>query len=249
MPQTRGTQHTDEAPHSEREANACHKQARGGTALRRTPRVGCPLGWVLAMALCEGCQVAEPYLMPHRTVEMLSTLQTDLRPGAQLPMVRERDRAPVLVRRQALALSEEEFARATARPSRFFRVRAAERPPLFYVGGITLGMGLPYLLVGMMTGLDPVGSAAPTRAITDIGGGALMLSLSALHIGVGGLLLAIGERRPQVEPTDRGLVQQYVDGTAPLLITGPPPSAAKEEASPAADSPDGAEASPALSTP
>jgi hypothetical protein len=204
------------------------------------------MAWVLPL-LGTGCQVAEPYLMPRRTVEMLNTLQPDLRPDAQLAMVRERDRAPVLVRRRALALSEEELARGTARQSRFYRVRVAERPPLFYVGGITLGMALPYLLTGLMTGLDPVATAAPTRAITDVAGGAAMLSLSALHIGVGGLLLAIGERRPQVEPADRGLVQQYVDGTAPLLITGPPPP--KEDAPPTGETPDGAESPSAPSTP
>ena len=118
---------------------------------------------------------------------------------------------------------------------------------MFYIGGITLGMALPYLITGLMTGLDPVASAAPTRAITDIAGGATMLSLAAVHIGIGGLLLALGERRPQVEPADRGLVQQYVDGTAPLLISGPPPPPPKDE--PATDSPDGAESAPAPATP
>lgn len=94
---------------------------------------------------------------------------------------------------------------------------------MYYVGGVVLGMALPPLLFGLMTGLDPVGNAAPTRAITDGAGGGLMLGLAGLHLGVGGLLLALGDRRPQVEPAERGLVQQYVDGTAPLLITGPPP--------------------------
>lgn len=178
-----------------------------------------------------GCQVSEPYLLPARTVEMLSTLQPDLRPGAQLPAVRERDRAPSLVRRRALGLSEAELAQATAKKSRFYRVRASERPPMYYVGGVVLGMALPPLLIGLMTGLDPVWGSAPTRAITDVAGGGLMMALAGLHLGAGGLLLALGDRRPQVEPADRGLVQQYVDGTVPLLISGPPP--AKEGESPA----------------
>lgn len=238
MQQTQGTQDADESPSQPLEADACSPRQRIGRRSRLGPVGSVAVALTCPMLLGAGCQVAEPYLMPQRTVEMLNNLQTDLRPGAQLPMVRERDRAPVLVRRRALALSEEELARGTARPSRYYRVRAAERPPLFYVGGITLGMGLPYFLIGLMTGLDPVGSAAPTRAITDLPGGAVMLSLSALHIGIGGLMIAIGERRPQVEPADRGLVQQYVDGTAPLLITGPPPpkeGAPADAAEPSAD--------------
>lgn len=182
----------------------------------------CGLAWVGLASLPLGCQVAEPYLLPARTIEMLGTLQPDLRPDAQLPAVRERDRAPTLVRRRALGLTEAELAQATAKKSRYYRVRASEKPPMYYAGGVLLGMGLPPLVIGLMTGLDPVGSAAPTRAITDVAGGGVMLGLAGLHIGVGGLLLALGDRRPQVEPADRGLVQQYVDGTAPLLITGPP---------------------------
>lgn len=192
--------------------------------MRRTQRTWAGyagrFGLVLVLA---GCQVAEPYLLPARSVEMLGTLQPDLRPAAQLPAVRERDRAPSLIRRRALGLSDAEFAQATAKKSRFYRVRASERPPMYYVGGVVLGMALPPLLFGLMTGLDPVGRAAPTRAITDVAGGSLMLTLAGLHLGVGGLLIALGDRRPQVEPADRGLVQQYVDGTAPLLITGAPP--------------------------
>ena len=238
MQQKQGTQDADESASQPLEADACSPRRRIGRQSRQGAFAGAAIAWACPMLLGAGCQVAEPYLMPQRTVEMLNTLQADLRPGAQLPMVRERDRAPVLVRRRALALSEEELARGTARPSRYYRVRAGERPPLFYVGGITLGMGLPYFLIGLMTGLDPVGSAAPTRAITDLPGGAVMLSLSALHIGIGGLMMAIGERRPQVEPADRGLVQQYVDGTAPLLITGPPPPKEDAPADPAEPSTD-----------
>lgn len=241
-----GTQHTDKAPSDRPVAGGDDRRQVNAPSGPPQPTIARGLlALLVPVLLGTGCQVAEPYLMPRRTVEMLNTLQTDLRPGAQLPMVRERDRAPVLVRRQGLGLSEQEFAAGTARPSRFYRVRASERPPMFYIGGITLGMALPYLITGLMTGLDPVGNAAPTRAITDIAGGATMLSLAAVHIGIGGLLLALGERRPQVEPADRGLVQQYVDGTAPLLISGPPPP--KEE--PATDSPEGSESAPAPATP
>ena len=218
----------------------------GHSRRRRSIASGAIVGLLVA-SLGAGCQVAEPYLMPRRTVEMLTNLQTDLRPDAQLPMVRERDRAPVLVRRRALNLTEDEFARATTRASRFYRVQASDRPPMFYVGGVVLGMALPYLVTGLMTGLDPIGSVAPTRAITDIAGGATMLSLSVLHLGVGGLLIALGDRRPQVEPADRGLVQQYVDGTAPLLISGPPPP--KDDPPPSPEAPDAAEAQPTNRTP
>lgn len=190
---------------------------------RVSGRLGGRLGGLLAGLLgLAGCQVAEPYLLPARSVEMLGTLQPDLRPDAQLPAVRERDRAPSLVRRRALGLSEAEFAQATARKTRFYRVRASEKPPMYYVGGVVLGAALPPLLIGLMTGLDPVGNAAPTRGMTDLAGGGVMMALAGLHIGVGGLLLALGDRRPQVETAERGLVQQYVDGTAPLLQNGPP---------------------------
>lgn len=148
---------------------------------------------------------------------MVSMLEPEVRASSQLPAVRERDRAPTVVRFRGMGLNDREFFAATSVPSRYYRVRVTDRHPLFLAGGVVLGMGLPHLVIGLMTGLDPVGSAAAGRAITDQAGGATMLALAGLHVAVGAILMAVGDRRPNVEPAERALVQQYVDGSAPLL--------------------------------
>lgn len=160
--------------------------------------------------LSGGCRISEPYLIPRRSIELLSSLQPNSRPHAKVPAVRQEDRAPVLIDYRALQINDEELARINAHPARFYRMRAAQRHPLVLIGGVILGMALPHFLVGLAVGLDKP-SDRDERAITDVKGGVLMLTVAGLHIATGITLIGIGERNPRIEPADTQLLYQYMN--------------------------------------
>jgi hypothetical protein len=165
-----------------------------------------------------GCQLAEPYLVPKRGLELVTNLQPDARSYARVPAVREADRQPVLIDYRALQLTDEDLAKAAARPARFYRVRAAQRHPAFIVGAVILGMALPHFALGLAVGLDkpPV---QDDRAITDKAGGAIMMTLTGLHIAAGVTLMVLGERNPRIEPAESQLLYQYISPPSPDVPT------------------------------
>lgn len=173
-----------------------------------------PLGLIFALA-ATGCQLSEPYLIPRRSLELVTSLQPNMRPRAQLPAVREEDKSPVLIDYRALQMNDEELARTSARPARFYRVRAAARNPLLLVGGVVLGMALPHFALGLAVGLDrpsAPGIGSDQRAITDTAGGVLAMTLAGLHIAAGVVLIGLAERSPRIESTTSQMLNQYVNG-------------------------------------
>lgn len=157
-----------------------------------------------------GCRLAEPYLVPRRALELLSSLQPNSRPHAKVPAIRQADRGPVLIDYRALQLTDEELQKMNARRARFYRVSAAQRHPFVLIGGVILGMALPHFLLGLSVGLDKP-SDRDERAITDVPGGVIALTLSGLHLATGILLIGLGERSPRIEPADPQLLYQYMD--------------------------------------
>lgn len=181
------------------------------------------LSFFLTLAVAStGCKLAEPYLIPNKSIELWSSLQPDMRPRAQLPAIHEPDRKPVLVEYRALGLSDTEMTQAVARPARFYRVAAARQNPLLIIGGVVLGMALPHLALGLAVGLDKP-TASEERAISDVAGGALALTLGGLHIAAGAILMIAGEHRPRVIPSEPQLLYQYIE---------PPASAPSDSESP-----------------
>lgn len=174
-------------------------------------RIG-SLGLVFALA-ATGCQLSEPYLIPRRSLELVTSLQPDMRSRAQVPAVREGDRAPVLIDYRALQMNDAELARTSARHARFYRVQAAARNPLLLVGGVILGMALPHFALGLAVGLDR--PSAPgigdQRVITDVAGGALAMTLAGLHIAAGVVLIGVAERSPRIESSTPQMLNQYLN--------------------------------------
>lgn len=186
--------------------------------------------------MASGCTISEPYLIPRRSLELVTSLQPDMRPRAQVPAVREGDRAPVLIDYRALQMNDEELGRLSARRARFYRVQAAARNPLLLIGGVILGMALPHFAVGLAVGLDkPTGHGPDSdqRAITDAAGGALMLTLSGLHIAAGVLLIGLAERNPRIESTSAAMLNQYLTDPLPTPAPTPEPEQGKEPEKPA----------------
>lgn len=188
--------------------------------------------WGLALvAMLSGCTLAEPYLIPRRSLDLVTSLQPDLRTTAQLPAVREKDKTPALVRYGALNLDDQELQQTVtrmqgqARPARFVRARAAKQNPLLIAGGVILGMAAPHLALGLALALD---KPTTDRGWSDQIGGGLTLGLGGAHLGVGALLMFIGEFRPQTENADAALVNQYLEGVQ-LRVVQPPSSADKPE--------------------
>jgi hypothetical protein len=157
-----------------------------------------------------GCRLAEPHLVPRRSIELLSSLQPNTRPRAKVPAIRQSDRGPVLIDYRALQINDAELARINAHPAKFYRMHAAQRHPLVLIGGVILGMALPHFLLGLSVGLDNP-SPRDERAITDVPGGVLALTLAGLHLVTGITLIGIGERNPRIEPADPQLLYQYMD--------------------------------------
>jgi hypothetical protein len=165
---------------------------------------------LVSAALLSGCRLAEPYLVPRRSVELLSSLQPNARPHARVPAIREVDRGPVLIDYRALQWTDAELAQISARRARFYRARVAQRNPLVIVGGVILGMALPHFLLGLSVGLDKP-SARDERQITDVPGGVLAMTFAGLHLATGILLIGLGERSPRIEPATAQLLYQYMD--------------------------------------
>lgn len=183
-----------------------------------------------------GCRLSEPYLVPRRSLELVSSLQPNLRPRAQVPAVRESDRGPALVDYRAFQLTDQELEKLTAQKPGpgFYRIRAAQRNPLLLIGAVVMGMALPHFLLGLSVGLD-----APTykdsRAISDQAGGAVAMTLVSMHLAAGIGLIAYGETHPRVVPAEPQLIYQYM-GPAP-----PPQPDRPADAEPAAEKPAGPE--------
>lgn len=191
---------------------------RNGSWSRQSARtvtcLGTHLGLgALLVALCvglSGCQISEPYLIPRRSVELLSSLQPNARPHAKVPAIRAADRGPVLIDYRALQWNDVELAQVHAQRARFYKTRAAQRNPLVIVGGVILGMALPHFLLGLSVGLDKP-SGRDERQISDVPGGVLALTFAGLHLATGILLIGLGERSPRIEPADKQLLYQYMD--------------------------------------
>jgi hypothetical protein len=163
---------------------------------------------VLLLLPLAGCQLAEPYLVPRKSIELLTSLPADARAHAQVPALHESDRRPVLIDYRALQLSDSELAAVAAQPGRAYRLRAAQRSPLLLVGGVILGMALPHVALGLAVGLDkPPGVDGP--AITDSRGGVVAMAAAGLHLVVGAVLMGIGAQQPRVEPAPAELLEQY----------------------------------------
>lgn len=160
--------------------------------------------------MLSGCRIAEPYLIPRRSVELLSSLQPNARPHAKVPAIRAEGRSPVLIDYRALQWTDEELAQVHAKRARFYKTRVAQRNPLVIVGGVFLGMALPHFLLGLGVGLDKP-SARDERQISDVAGGTLAMTFAGLHIATGILLIGLGGRSPRIEPADTQLLYQYMD--------------------------------------
>lgn len=164
------------------------------------------------LALFSGCRLADTYLVPRRSFELVSALQPNLRPHAQLPALREADRSPVLVDYRALEMTDRELETLLMRQpaGRSYRARAAVQHPLFIAGGVILGMGLPHLALGLGVMLDKP-TPEESRAFTDLAGSAVSFTVGGLHIAAGALMMVIGGRKPRIEPATTELVDQYTN--------------------------------------
>lgn len=199
-------------------------RSRLPAGLRAAGQVGIAAAALLGLASCE---LAEPYLIPTRSLELVTGLQPDLRSSAQLPAVRERDRGAVLVRYGALRMDlvprpiEQTVEQLKAHKTRFLRTRAARQNRLSIIGGVVMGMAAPHLAVGLGLSLDK-GPGESARNWQDAAGGGLMFGLGGVHLAVGALLMFMGEFRPQVEPSDPGILYQYLDGVPLPPLPGEP---------------------------
>lgn len=178
---------------------------------RRVTYLGHCLALGALIGSAAGCQISEPYLIPRRSVELLSSLQPNARPHAKVPAFREADRGPVLIDYRALQWNDAELAQVNARPARFYKTRAALRNPMVIVGGVLLGMALPHFFLGLGVLLDKPNSSRDERQISDVPGGAVAMTFAGLHIAAGVVLLGLGLRSPRIEPTTKQLLEQYTD--------------------------------------
>lgn len=170
------------------------------------------------LGVTASCTLAEPYLIPSKAIELVATQPDDSRARAQVPALRQSDRAPVLIRYRALQWSDETLRRAAMTPMKLARVRAAKINPYLMLGGVILGLGVPHLALGMAAALDlPPGETKPADPI----GSGVALGLGGLHFFVGGLLMVLGERNPNIEPTDAPLVEAYLRGEIPTATAAP----------------------------
>ncbi len=186
------------------------------------------------VSFVSACSLSESYLIPSKAIELVHSQPPESRQRAQLPALRESDRTAALIRYRALDWTDETLARVAATPMSMARVRAAKVNPLMIAGGTILALGVPHLALGMAAGLDlPSGE---TKSADPIGMG-LGLGLGGLHFFVGGLLMALGERRPNIEPTEPGLVQAYLRGEIPTATAAPDAVTPTGEAAPPPDPP------------
>jgi hypothetical protein len=186
---------------------------------------------VLCGLLCvtASCSLAESYLVPSKALELVHSQPPETRQRAQLPAFRESDRAPVLIRYRALEWSDETLRRVATTPMKMARVRAAKVHPFLMVGGTILALGVPHLALGMAAALDlPQGETKSSDPI----GASIALGLGGLHFVAGGILMVLGERRPNIESTEPTLVEAYLRGEIPTATAAPEAVTPEGEASP-----------------
>lgn len=189
------------------------------------------LGLIAATGLC-GCEGTQTLLLPRKSIELVASLQPSARPHARVPAVREREQSPVLLNYKALSWNDEDLEAVRRKPARFYRVKAPTRPALYYVGGVTLAMAAPHLLLGLGVVLDKAGSGFD---IQDRSGAATAFVLGGLHIVAGALMLGLYERRPTWQATESAVLQPYLDESSPDIpgaTTEPPAPEAVESKAP-----------------
>ena len=133
----------------------------------------------------------------------------------------------------ALEWSGETLNRVAATPMTMARVRVAKVNPLMIAGGTILALSVPHLALGMAAGLDLPPGSKPADPI----GMGIGLGLGGLHVFVGGLLMALGERRPNIEPTEPALVMAYLRGEIPTATAAQEAVTETGEAAPPPDPP------------
>jgi hypothetical protein len=186
------------------------------------------------LGLLSSCTLSESYLVPSKAIELVHSQPPDSRQRAQLPALRESDRSAALIRYRALEWSGETLNRVAATPMTMARVRVAKVNPLMIAGGTILALSVPHLALGMAAGLDlPPGETKPADPI----GMGIGLGLGGLHVFVGGLLMALGERRPNIEPTEPALVKAYLRGEIPTATAAQEAVTETGEAAPPPDPP------------
>ena len=185
----------------------------------------------LCVLVLSSCGLSETYLVPSKAIELTYSQPPGSRERAQLPALRQDDRTAVLVRYRALQWDEETLKRAAGSKMTFARVRAAKVNPLLMTGGAILALGVPHFVIGLASALDvPSGE---TKSADPWGVG-VALGLGGLHLFVGGLLMVLGERNPNVEPAEPGLVESYLSGSIPSATIAPSALTPTGEAAPPA---------------
>ncbi|HMU40071.1 MAG TPA: hypothetical protein PKE31_13770 [Pseudomonadota bacterium] len=182
----------------------------------------------LLLPLC-ACSLSDSYLVPAKAIELVSSQPPASRQRAQLPALHEKEQTPVLIRYRALNWDDESLRLATSTPMQFARVRAAKTNPLLIAGGVILALGVPHFVVGTMAALDVPKGEVKTADPWGVGVG---MGLGGLHFLVGGLLMVLGERNPNIEPTEPGLVQAYLYGQIPTATIAPDAITPTGEAAP-----------------
>jgi hypothetical protein len=180
-----------------------------------------------------GCEGTQTLLLPRKSLELVASLQPSARPHARVPAVRERDQSPVLINYKALGWDDNDLAAVRSKRARFYRVQAPARPALYYVGGVTLAMALPHLLLGLGVVLDKAGSGFDVQ---DRTGAATAIVFGGLHVVAGALMLGLYERRPTLQASDSGVLQPYLDESTPDIpgatMEAPPPSGETKDSKP-----------------
>lgn len=186
------------------------------------------------LGLLSSCTLADSYLVPSKAIELVHSQPPESRQRAQLPALRESDRTAALIRYRALEWSGETLDRVVQTPMTMARVRVAKVNPLLMAGGTILALAVPHLAIGMAAGLDlPPGE---TKSADPIGMG-VGLGLGGLHVAIGGLLMALGERRPNIEPAEPALVEAYLRGEIPTATAAPEAVTETGEAAPPKEAP------------
>jgi len=176
---------------------------------------GVLVGWLCVTA---SCSMAERYLVPSKAIELVHSQPPESRERAQVPALRESDRSPVLIRYRALEWSAETLRRAATTPMKMARVRATTVNPFLIVGGTILALALPHFALGMAAALDlPKGETKSSDPI----GSSVTMGIGGLHLVIGGALMVLGERNPNIEPTEATLVEAYLRGEIPTATAAP----------------------------